>query len=271
MLDILFFFYFFIFIISLFLGSFLGVVVDRFYSGEQFLKGRSHCDSCNHVLGAFDLIPVLSFIMNGGKCRYCKKVLSPTLLVFEIITGLTFSFFSYYAVLFNLPLIAVSFGVLLLVNLLIIFFSDLKYSVIYDPNLWILLVLYLLLGSLYVLGFDLGTFFSFYNNILAHITSGVWLFCFFALLYYGSKKKAMGDGDMYLAGFLGLYLSISQSIVMWFIAFLTGALVGVILLVLKRKKIKQAIPFGPFIIIGFVFAFLYGDLISMWYLGLLSN
>ena len=255
----------------MFVGSFLGVVVDRLYRGEQFIRGRSHCDFCNHELSVYDLIPVFSFLSNNGKCRYCKKKLSPTLLFFELFTGLTFTAFAYYSFLLWLPLISIIFGFLILLFLLIIFFADLKYSVIFNYSYIILFGFYAVGFLLYSVGINFGAFNIIFMDLASHLISAVWLFSFFALLYYGSKKKAMGDGDMYLAGALGLYLNFSQSLVMWSVAFLTGAFVGVILLLGKKKKIKQAIPFGPFLVIGFVFAFVYGSSVVASYLQLLGN
>lgn len=95
------------------------------------------------------------------------------------------------------------------------------------------------------------------------------LFVFFAILHYAFKGKAMGEGDMYLAGIFGLYLGPNPSIVMWFIAFLTGAIAGVILIMSHRKKMKSMIPFGPFLVLGFAVSILFGNQIFNWYLNLL--
>lgn len=91
---------------------------------------------------------------------------------------------------------------------------------------------------------------------------------FFAALHYGSHKKAMGEGDIYLSAIIGLYLGTQFSIVMAFIAFLTGALYGIGLMAMGRKKMKSALPFGPFLILGMVIALIYGSNIINWYLSI---
>ncbi len=261
----------FSFLFSLFIGSFLGVVVDRLYRGEQFLYGRSHCDLCNHTLSYKDLIPVFSYLLMGGRCRYCRKKLSPTLPFFELVTAITITLFVYYSFINSLPLVSIILGFLVTIFLLLTFLTDLKYYVIFDPYLYGIGIIYILLGGFYWVGIDIGIFSALYENLLSHLISALWLAAFFAVLHYGSKKKAMGEGDIYLAFVLGLYLTFSQSIIFWFSAFLTGALIGVILLVLKKKKVKQMVPFGPFLVIGFVTAFIFGNSLVTWYLALLSR
>lgn len=257
------------FLIFAFYGSFLGVVIDRLFRGEQFLKGRSYCESCKHQLVVKDLIPLFSYIFLKGKCSYCKKVIPPSLFVFELGTGFTMACLSYYAFFNFYSWIPVIFWFVLLSVLLLVFFTDAKYSVILDAYLWMLLSIYivfLILGQFIVLG-EISNIFTFLSS---HLVSALWLGVFFALLHFGSKKKAMGDGDIYLAFVLGLYLTFEQSLVMWFASFLTGALYGLFLIVLKKKKIKQSVPFGPFLIIGFLIALGFGDLIVNWYLNFLN-
>jgi leader peptidase (prepilin peptidase)/N-methyltransferase len=87
---VIFLFYLFIFILGSTVGSFLGVIVDRLSSKESIWKGRSHCDHCRHILGVLDLFPIFSFLLLGGKCRYCHKKLSWFYPSIEICTAVVY-------------------------------------------------------------------------------------------------------------------------------------------------------------------------------------
>lgn len=239
------------FLVFLFIGSFLNVVIERVYRGEQFIKGRSYCVLCKHELSAFDLVPLLSFLFLKGRCRYCKKSIPKIHFVVEVFTAICAGFvFAMY------PFLQALFYVLVVVVLILIFFTDLLYYVIPD------VYLYLLFG-LYLVGMAFG-FFELSNIRAALLTSA-----FFGLLYLGTKGKAMGEGDIYLSGILALFLGPTLSLVMLFVSFLTGAIVGVILVITGKKGMKQVIPFGPFLIFATVLSYLVGfNLISL-YLGLL--
>ena len=102
----------------------------------------------------------------------------------------------------------------------------------------------------------------FFNNYWDHFYGALAMFLFFWLTYFLSKEKLMGEGDVYLATLFGLFLGFKLSLVMWFLAFLIGALFGLALIFTRKKSFKSALPFGPFLIIGFVLAIFYGDLFA---------
>lgn len=296
------------FVLFSFYGSFLGVVIDRIIRGEQFIKGRSHCDSCNHVLSTKDLIPVFSFLFLKGKCRYCKKKLSPTLFVYEFVSGVVFSVFLVAYILsivngYNLLqevyqnsfywIVGIFWGIwffILFSILFLIFFSDFKYMLIPDLFLYVLPILFLVgLVFNFIIPVNMNfsaimsdgglsyNFFSYLNNnfyfvikqiysdLWQNLISAFWLFIFFGGLYLLTKKKGIGIGDVILAPLLGIYLSLIGSAVMWYVSFILGAIVGIILLILKRKKMKSAISFGPFLIIGFIVALFLSETIFSLY------
>jgi len=199
-----------------------------------------------------DLIPVFSFLFLKGKCRYCKKSIPPIHIVIEFFTAICagFIFASY-------PLLQALFFALVLLVLILIVFTDLLYYVIPD------IYLYLLVGT-YLIGAALM-----YFPIWDHVRAALITSAFFGILYLGSKGKAMGEGDIYLSGILALFLGPTLSLVMLFISFLTGAIVGVILVIRGRKRITQTIPFGPFLIFGFTISYLVGFNLINLYLGLL--
>ena len=276
-----------IFILGLFIGSFLNVVIDRVYRGEQFFRGRSYCELCKHTLEPKDLVPVFSYLRLKGKCRYCNGKIPLMLSVVELTTGLAFAGLVYY--LANLPGMA-SFSVqlipagifyfLFLITLLLIFFTDLKYYVIPNIYLYFLARIYLVGGLVYyvsishggvlgTIGIQFLSLVSFYVSIKGHLISALVMGLFFAILHFGSNKKAMGEGDIYLSAILALFLGSVLSIVMWFVSFFTGAVTGVALVLVHRKKLKSKIPFGPFLIIGFVVSFLFGSVLFDLYLRLI--
>lgn len=262
---------FIVFTASVFLGSFFGVVVDRVVRAEQFLKGKSYCETCKHRLGVKDLIPLLSFVFSQGKCRYCKSSIPFHLILIELTTGIIFTLIAYYYLLLHLNVVLLVFLYLVSILLILMFFTDLKYYVIPDVYLYGLLGVFIVYALLYrYTNITLGVYGSIlFSNIPSHLISAGWLFLFFAFLHFAFKKRAMGEGDIYLATILGLFLEWQFSIVMWFISFLTGATVGVILVINGSKGLKREIPFGPFLILGFIVASLYGGDLITWYLSLL--
>lgn len=272
-------FYIFLFVFFLFFGSFLKVVVDRVIRGEQFLKGRSYCEACNHKLSTPDLIPLFSFIIQKGRCRHCKDKIPVQSLLAEITSGLVFTTLLYwYFEKFFIDLSGLTFQdylfvlvvLVLSIFLYLIFFSDMGYMLIPDIYLYCVLGIYVIFGILYYLGVLDGNYWGiFYANWGSHIMSAVWLLIFFWLLYFFSKGKAMGEGDVFLAPILGLYLTFELSIVMWMAAFVFGALFGVLLILLNKKGIKSQVPFGPFLVIGFVLAFIFGVEMVDYYLSIL--
>lgn len=262
-----------IFSMGLVFGSFFNVLIDRIPKGEDFVKGKSHCEKCKHALNRFDLVPVLSYFLLKGKCRYCKKPIPAMLPTIELITGFSFAMMAHYVLIVNYQWIIG--GVLLLalslsaISLFIlIFFTDLKYQVIPDIYMCLLLVVYVLGFFVnFAFGVNFGLLYEIlYTRLLGHIIAGLLMFMFFWMLHKYSKGKAMGAADMYLAGVLGVYLGVKLSIVAWFVAFILGSVVGLFLIVSKKRKLKSKIAFGPFLITGFFVSIAYGESLANLYL-----
>ncbi len=223
---------FFVFILGTLIGSFLNVVIDRIPRGE-ILTGRSHCESCNKTLRWIDLIPIISFALSKGKCRYCKSPLSYQYPLVEILTGLLFL---YSALIF--PIYLLPFYFFFVSIFISIFITDLKYGIIPDkiifPSLPITIIFIILSNQ----------------NLLIHILSGLLAFGFFYLLFLLTKKRGMGFGDVKFALLIGLIFGFPGTIFVLYVAFLTGAVIGSILILWKKKKMKSSIPFGPFLALG---------------------
>lgn len=243
----------YIFIFGLIIGSFINCVIYRLEEGKSFLKGRSFCPQCKHILAWHDLIPVLSFLFLKGKCRYCGKKISWQYPAVEISAAIAFLLiFSKFA-FFDFLFLAVIYFLLI-----IIFVIDLKHFLILDN------VLYPAIGV--ALAYNLIVK---YDALFSYIFSAIGASAFFLAIYLASKGKWLGFGDVKLAFFMGLFLGFPNIAVALYFAFMIGAIIGVGLILAKRKKMKSEIPFGPFLIIGTSIAFLYGSQIINWYLSLL--
>lgn len=244
--------YFFIFLIGASLGSFLNVVIDRLIKGES-LKGRSHCDYCRKKIAWYDLIPVFSFFILKGKTRCCHKKLSWQYPIVEFFTGLIFLLI--YFKFSELTSLLIYWG--LISCLIVIFVSDLKYQLISDYVLWAFGFFSLLFKFLVIpakAGIQI-----FYSQIINDIFSSLIVSLPIFLIYFLSKERAMGLGDVYLVAIMGFLLGWQKGFLALYIAVLLGGLIGIILIVLKKSKIKSKIAFGPFLVIGTIVMLFYGE------------
>ena len=239
------------FILGVCIGSFLNCAIYRIEQ-EKSLKGRPFCPHCKHTLSWMDLFPVFSYLFLGGKCRYCKKKISVQYPLVELATGILF------VLLFNPQSVIHSiFYLVISCFLIVIFIYDLKHYLIPEVALFpaILVVIVYNLIPPYNLG-------QIESTLLATFVSAL----FFFLLYWLSKERAMGFGDVELVILLGLLLGWPNIFLALFLAFFFGAIMGVILMVFGKKGLKSAIPFGPFLIAGTFITMLYGNQIIQWYL-----
>lgn len=256
-------FLFFIFIFGASIGSFLNVVIDRLIQ-EESLSGRSHCDYCHHRLAWYDLIPIVSFFLIKGRCRYCRKKISWQYPMIEMITGLVFLLvFSFQFSVFNefsifsfqkeniLNLFKLFFSWGITSCFIVIFVSDLKYHLVSD---WVLLSLFI-----FVLGFHLTNFNHFQPFLTNFMPSSLFVALPIFLIYFISKERAMGFGDVIMSVIVGFLLGWQKGLLALYIAVITGAIYGIILIIFRQKKLKSKIAFGPFIIIGVVLMLIWGD------------
>lgn len=260
-----------IFYIGAAFGSFLSVIVQRTQRKMSgILVGRSVCLHCKHQLGAMDLIPIVSYLVLWGKCRYCKKSIAPHYILMELITGivvmglyLVFPFFTYTAVSpytsFSTPLFweFLRYGILSLV-LLAIFFYDLLFQEIPD-SFSLTGILVALLGNIALtspppLDFVIGA------------TAG---FLFFFIQILISRGAWVGSGDALLGILMGMILGWKLLIVALFLSYIIGTFVSIWLLAAKKATRKTKIPFAPFLVTGTILAILFGNQIVSWYVSTL--
>jgi prepilin signal peptidase PulO-like enzyme (type II secretory pathway) len=260
----------FIFLLGLVVGSFLNCVIYRLNEKKSFVSGRSFCPKCKRDLAWYDLVPVFSFIFLKGKCRYCGKPISWQYPIVEIATGLIFLSISNFQFsisnefpIFNFAItLAYLFAIASL--LIIIFIFDLKWSLIPDK------VLFSAAGV--TVAFHLYNFiFDFYSKgqISNFLFSALGAAGFFLAIFLLTGGKAMGFGDVKLAFFMGLFLGWPKILAALFLAFLIGAIIGLALIIGKKKQLKSEIPFGPFLITGLFAALFWGEKIFNCYLNLL--
>ncbi|MFH1955764.1 MAG: prepilin peptidase [Patescibacteria group bacterium] len=286
--------YIYIFLIGLCVGSFLNVVIDRVPKHQKLVKPRSGCPFCKKPLLAKDLFPLLSFCLLKGKCRFCKNKIDKTLPIVELLTGLMFVLVFNVGGLGGIGIInwvEMVYYLAILCILIIVFFMDLKYGVIEDKvvlagvGLW---TLYVLISKglfwdatynnlrtdafgkyLIKAGFMNNLIFRDLKIVLISLICAVSLFLFFYILVAITKGRGMGGGDVKFAFLMGLILGFPKVLPAFFLSFLTGALVSLILMLVGKKTMKQTVPFGPFLVTGTVLGLFWGDLIVKWYLGFL--
>jgi leader peptidase (prepilin peptidase)/N-methyltransferase len=242
----------FIFILGTFIGSFLNVCIYRLPEGKSVVSPPSACSSCGHRLGFFDMIPVLNYIFNKGKCRYCGAKYSIQYPLVELLNGLLYLFvfmeygFNWISVMHCLTVS----------TLIVVFMIDLRHKIIPD-SLVIFGLLYTTIIS--IMFIDINYLDKFYGLLF-----GFGLFLVIALV-----TNAMGGGDIKLMGFLGLNFGLKGIIFITVLSFIYGAVISVGLLVSKKATRKDYIPFGPFIVLAALTYIFWGEEIIQLYINLL--
>lgn len=238
----------FIAILGLCIGSFLNVLIDRL-SNEEGIGGRSHCDHCKKQLAWRDLIPVVSYVLAGGRCRYCKKKVSLYYPVVELLTSGVFVLSSIY----DPHPLSVEISMLgIYASLIVIFFADLKYHIIPDEAT-IALIVFSLVPTIY------------YKLLTTHLLAGLTLMLTIHFIHFVTKGKGMGFGDVKFAAAMGFLLGLSGGFLAIYIAFVSGGIVGLALLLLRKKGLKSKLPFGPFLVLGTICMLVAGEPITRFF------
>ncbi len=236
-------------LLGLALGSFLNVVVPRL-KRRQSLGGRSRCLRCRHQLATRDLIPLVSFLLVRGRCRYCHQKISWRYPAVEFATAAAFvALFLRFGFTLDWAV-----GAALSLFLIALFVFDLVYRIVPDevslPGAGVALV-----GSI-----GLGVA---YSSLLwgALLGSG-----FFALQYFVSRGRWVGDGDIRLGLLAGASLGLRRTIVALVLAYVSGAVLSLGLLVAKRANLRTQLPFGSLLTVAIFVSFLFGQQMADWYL-----
>ncbi len=277
-------FYSFLFIFGLIVGSFLNVVTLRYQPKQKILDkkiigGRSRCPFCFKTLKFYELIPIFSFFIQKGRCRGCGHKIFFQYPLVEFLSGLIFVFVPLFLA-YDLRMIDYHFNflqlsvtgcwLLIFVLLLVISVIDLRHSII--PNqasitLGILGLILIIINDYYnrfsffngsFLGNYAATLGLRYNIWINHLFAALLGMMIFGLIIFLTKGKAMGWGDFKLIAALGLIFGWPDISMIIFLAFVIGAIAGIIFLIGKKKKIKDAISFGPFLVAGSTLTFFFG-------------
>jgi leader peptidase (prepilin peptidase)/N-methyltransferase len=250
---------FIIFVYGLLIGSFLNVLIYRIPREESIAFPGSHCPECSHKLSWYDNIPVLSYIMLRGKCRYCNTKIS---LKYPLIEAANAIIYIVIYIYFGWSLDFI-FYALIASALIAIFMIDLKEQVIPDSLVLSILVIEVIhkLSNYFVFGKSLHLL----DSLLGLIIAGG-LFLLIVLI----SKGGMGGGDVTLIGALGFVLGLKGILLTIYFSFILGAIISIFLLATGLKTRKDPIPFGPFIILGFFIVLLWGNGIISWYFDILK-
>jgi prepilin signal peptidase PulO-like enzyme (type II secretory pathway) len=243
----------FIAILGLVIGSFLNCLVWRINTKKGIWLGRSVCPRCSHALDWKDLVPLVSWFCLGGKCRYCRQKISWQYPAVEMLTVVVFVLM-YFKFGFTLTLLA---NLITASFLIVIFIYDIKYYLILDRV------------SLPAIIFAIFSVLVFNYGFMNHLAAAVIGSGFFALQYFLSGGRWVGGGDIRLGFLMGVVLGLPQVVAAIFIAYFLGAIVGVGLLLTKKKKMGSEVPFGAFLVPATLIVILYGNQIMNWYWSIL--
>jgi len=281
-------------------GSFINVLSLR-YRPERgvftraSIGGRSRCDGCKRTLKWYELIPLLSFFVQKGRCKNCNKELTFQYPIIELFSGIIVlgvpiflnNFFSVSQTLFSNFLLSgwyygiISLWVIVFLTFLLISLIDMKHFIIPDElsgfigmcGIIIIIIVSFHINDLpqfstsFVKNYSL-LFSPFQNIFVNHIMGAVISGAFFLILNILTKGRGMGFGDVKLAFVIGLLFGWADSILIILLSFIVGGLWGLYLIFSKRKKMKDRVPFGPFLILGCLIVFLFGPLILNGYFNL---
>lgn len=225
------------FIIGAIFGSFYNVIGLRLPEGQSIVRPASHCPVCQHKLTGRELIPIVSYFIQKGKCLNCGAKISPVYPIFEVATGLLFGL-AYLSFGFTpMLIIALTF----ISMLIIIVVSDINYLIIPDSVLFIFGAL--LIGEIGI--------FNGLEGLIKALANGVLAFIFMlALKKFGDflfKKESMGGGDIKLMFIFGLVITFPMSVLAIFLASIIGFPIAMTLI---KKNSDHIIPFGPLLALG---------------------
>ncbi|MCX6830505.1 MAG: prepilin peptidase [candidate division Zixibacteria bacterium] len=242
--------------IGLIIGSFLNVLIYRIPRHIGFGMSRSFCPSCKEKISFYDNIPLLSYLILGGKCRHCRAKISFRYPLVEFLNGLGYLlFFWHFGPAINLVVYSVLTSILIA-----IFFIDIEFQIIPDmltiSGMALGLIASLLPGGTGIISASIGLAAG-GGALYLMALLGDWLF----------KKESMGGGDIKMSAMLGAFLGWQKIIFIFFASAAIGLLISMIVMLFSRRvRSTRVIPFGPFLAIAAIIAIIYGDTFIDFYL-----
>ena len=226
---------------------------------------RSICPKCLHPIAWYDNIPFISFFILRAKCRRCQDKISWQYPIVEVFVALAFLFTAVWhnssSFLPQLTIILIR-DLIIIILLTFIFLYDLKYREILDRVTILPSVFLIFLALSGVEGFD-----QTWQSLLFGVLFGAG---FFFILYIISRGAWIGGGDIRLGFFMGVVLGWPNILIAFFIAYMLGAMISLVLIALKKKTMKSETAFGAYLAVGTLVSMFFADNILNWYLGLLS-
>ncbi|HLU23489.1 MAG TPA: prepilin peptidase, partial [Bacillaceae bacterium] len=242
------------FLYGLLFGSFYNVVGLRVPKKQSIIRPRSACPSCGRTLSFLELMPVVAYVIQLGKCKHCGKRISPIYPIMELTTGLLFAL-AYIKIGWSFELVIA----LTLISLLVIItVSDLTYMLIPDKVL-------LVFTGIFIIELIIEPLSPWWDSLAGAAVAFIMLLAIAII-----SKGGMGGGDIKLFTVLGLVLGVKLVFVSFFFANLIGAIIGIIGMAIGKIERKKPIPFGPFIAIGTIIAYFFHKEIFTWYLSLVN-
>lgn len=226
--------YIMIFIFGSCIGSFLNVLAVRLSNNESILWPRSHCHNCQHKLRWYELIPVISYVIQKGKSRCCKTHIPISYLIIEVVTGVLYCV-AYHSFDFSYEFIV---SLVFISSLITIIVSDIEYMIILDEVIAISCITIIILQLIFF-GLDYTV-----NKILAGILAFLTMYVIKLLGDKLFKKESMGGGDIKLMFLFGIVIGYPLAICDIFLATFIAFPVALIILFSRKDNL---IPFGPFL------------------------
>jgi leader peptidase (prepilin peptidase)/N-methyltransferase len=247
--------YIFLFAFGAIIGSFLNVCIYRIPLRRSIISPPSSCPECKRHIPFYDNIPIISYILLHGRCRYCNTRIPLNYLVIEALTALmAVSLFFFFGLTIEALVYYIFLSALIVITVI-----DLEHKIIPDvislPGI--------------VFGFAVSFFLPFpgvMNSIIGIIAGGGLLFAVAYGYYMATGREGMGGGDIKLLAMIGAFLGWRGIIVTLLVGSLVGAIIGSILMLLKGRDTKYAIPFGPFLSLGAAIYLFAGEFIIELYM-----
>jgi leader peptidase (prepilin peptidase)/N-methyltransferase len=243
-------------LLGLAVGSFLNVCIHRLPERTSVVSPGSRCPGCGYELRWYDNIPVVSYALLGGRCRSCRSRISIRYPIIEIITMAVF--LAHYRVIGpDIILVPRLFFACLLI---VLFAIDLEHHLL--PNA--ITLPGIVVGLLFSLLLPPGII----SAVIGTLIGGGSLWLIGEAYYRYSGQEGMGGGDVKMLAMIGAFLGWKLAIVTLVFSSIAGALIGMLVLAIRRGGLKYALPYGTFLALGALVASLYGDQIVEWYVGL---
>ena len=243
-------------LIGLVIGSFLNVCIHRLPRRTSIVSPGSQCPQCGYVLRWYDNVPVLSYVLLGGRCRGCKARIAARYPIVELIT---MAVFVAHGLVFGIDIMLVP-RLLFACALIVLFAIDLEHHLLLD--------VITLPGIVVGLAFSLLLPPGIQSAVIGVLVGGGVLWLIGEAYYRYAGEEGMGGGDVKMLAMIGAFLGWKLAVLTLVFSSLAGSLVGLLVIATRRGGMKYALPYGTFLAIGALVASLFGDQIVAWYTGL---